>query len=60
MDALTWETIFLTLKFKQTCSKLRVYIKNRSPSRVPGATVGLVCSTDICLSALGVLTAYVK
>ena len=35
-------------------SKLRVYIKDWSPSRGSGATVGLICSRNIRLSTLGV------
>lgn len=46
--------IFNIIGGKQTCSQLRVYIKDWSPSRVSGGTVGLICSTDICLSTLGV------
>ena len=37
-------------------SKLRVYIKDWSPSRSSGATVGLICSRNIRLSTLGVWT----
>ena len=35
-------------------SKLCVYIKDWSSSRGSGATVGLICSTNICRSTLGV------
>ena len=60
MDALIVENnIFNNIKSKQT-GELRVYIKCRSPSRCSGATVGLICSTDICLSTLGIRTAYVE
>ena len=60
MDALIVENnIFSNIKCTQTCSELRVYIKDWSPSRCSGATVGLICSTDICLSTLGIWTAYV-
>ena len=41
-------------------SKLRVYIKDWSPSCGSGATVGLICSTNIRLSILGVWTTYVQ
>ena len=55
MDALIVENNILSnIKCKQTCSELRVYIKDWSPSRCSGATVGLICSTDICLSTLGI------
>ena len=61
MDALIVENnIFNNIKSKQTCSELRVYIKYQSPSRCSGATVGLICSTDICLSTLGNRTSYVE
>ena len=60
MDALIVENnIFSNIKCKKICSELRVYIKDWSPSRCSGATVGLICSTDICLSTLGIWTAYV-
>ena len=53
MDALIMENnIFNNIKSTQTCSELRVYIKDRSLSRCSAATVGLICSTDICLSTL--------
>ena len=59
MDALIVENNILSnIKCKQTCSELRVYIKDWSPCS--GATGGLVCSTDICLSTLGIWTAYVE
>ena len=46
MDALIVENnIFSNIKCKQTCSELRVYIKDWSPCS--GATAGLVCSTGI-------------
>ena len=35
-------------------SKLRVYIKDWSPSSGSGATVGLICSRNIRLSTFGV------
>ena len=55
MDALIVEyNIFSYIKCKQTCSELRVYTKDWSPCS--GATGG---STDICLSTLGIWTAYV-
>ena len=55
MDALIVENnIFSYIKCKQTCNELRVYIKDWSPCS--GATGG---STDICLSTLGIWTAYV-
>ena len=55
MDALIVENnIFSNIKCKKICSELRVYIKDWSPSRCSGATVGLICSTDICLSTLGI------
>ena len=61
MDALIAEkNIFGNIKCKQTCSELRVDIKDWSPSRCSDATVGLICSTDICLSTLGIWTAYVE
>ena len=61
MDALIVENnIFNNIKSKQTGSELRVYIKCRSPSHCSGATVGLICSTDICLSTLGIRTAHVE
>ena len=41
-------------------SKLRVYIKDWSPSWGSAATVGLICSTNIRLSTLGVWTTYVE
>ena len=41
-------------------SKLRVLVKDWSPSWGSGATVGLICSTNICLSTLGVWTTYVQ
>ena len=50
MDALIVENnIFNNIKSKQTGCELHVYIKCRSPSRCSGATVGLICSTDISL-----------
>ena len=55
MDALIAENnIFGNIKCKQTCSELRVDIKDWSPSRCSDATLGLICSTDICLSTLGI------
>ena len=61
MDALILENnIFNNIKGKQTCSELRVSIKYRSASRCSGAMVGLICSTDICLSTRGIQTAYVE
>ena len=54
MDAVMWKTIFLTsLKVNKPAGCV-VYIKNWPPSHVSGGTVGLICSTDICLSTLGV------
>ena len=60
MDALILENNIFNIKSKQTCSELRVSIKYRSASRYSGATVGLICSTDICLSTLGIRTAHVE
>ena len=55
MNALIAENnIFGNIKCKQTCSELRVDIKDWSTSRCSDATVGLICSTDICLSTLGI------
>ena len=39
-------------------SKIRVYIKDWSSTRGSGTTVGLICSTNIRLSTLGVWTTY--
>ena len=41
-------------------SKLRVYIKDWSSTRGSGTTVGLICSTNIRLSTLGVWTTYTQ
>ena len=41
-------------------SKLRVLVKDWSPSWGSGATVGLICSRNIRLSTLGVWTTYVQ
>ena len=55
--SLVW---FLYIAKCEFSSKLRVYIKDWTPSWSSGATMGLICSRNIRLSTHGVWTTYVQ